>query len=89
MTELEFTILKFLEKHSYSRQRAIASRCHLWLCDQCFLDALHKVYKEGLINCESRHDFAQMEFYNLWYLTDAGKCAIMNVENKEGDFSNG
>ena len=84
MSELEIKILNFLSNHPYSRQRVIASRCHLWLCDEYFLDALHNVYKAGLIDCEYRHDFAQMEFYNLWFLTDAGKSAIIDIENKKG-----
>jgi hypothetical protein len=31
----------------------------------------------------------RIEFFYKWYLTNKGECAIMNTENKEGDFSNG
>ena len=85
MTDLEMKILRYLADHPYTRQRYIASFCHLWLCNEEFLTSLHNVYKAGLVDCEYHHDPAQMEFYNLWYLTDAGKCAIINTEIRKGN----
>lgn len=80
---MEWKILEYLAEHPYTRQRYIASACHTWLCSEQFLNALHNLYKGGFVDCDYHHDSAQMEFYNLWYLTDKGKCVIMNTENKE------
>jgi hypothetical protein len=42
----------------------------------CIPSALSKVWKRTSNG---------MEFFYKWYLTNKGKCAIMNTENKEGD----
>lgn len=81
---MERKILEYINEHPYCRQRYIASAYHIWLCDKNFLNALYRLHKDGFIDCESHNDSAQMEFFNLWYLTDKGKRAIMNIENKEG-----
>ena len=76
---MEMKILEYLSQHPYSRQRYIAGACRTWLCSEEFLTSLHNVYKSGLVVCEYHHDPAQMEFYNLWFLTDKGKEAVKEV----------
>jgi hypothetical protein len=68
------------------RQRSIASAIGIWQCDADFLECLRDLRDAGLIYRISHSDPAQMEFFYKWYLTNAGERAIMNVENKEGDF---
>ena len=82
--KLALQILRFVAVHPYCRQRYIASALNTWLCSERFLDSLHYVYKQGWIDCEYHHDPAQMEFFNLWYLTEAGKSAIIDLENERG-----
>ena len=83
---MEWKILEYVRDCPYCRQRYIAKACHTWFLNEDFLNALQRLYKGGFIDCRYHHDPAQMEFYNEWYLTNKGECAIMNVENKEGDF---
>lgn len=70
MGRIERLILEYLARNPYSRQRAIAAYCHLWLCDEKFLNALQNLYKQGWIDCKFVSDSANIEFYNLWYLTN-------------------
>ena len=76
---MENKILNYIAEHPYCRQREIARACHIWLCSQLFLDSLYNLYKNKLIDCEYFSDPANIEYYNKWYLTEAGKCAIINT----------
>lgn len=76
---MENKILNYIAEHPYCRQREIASGCHVWLCNQLFLDSLHNLYKNELIDCEFFSDPANVEYYNKWYLTEVGKRAIINT----------
>jgi hypothetical protein len=87
--ELMRQILLALRNDPYTRQRYIASACHVWLCSERFLDTMQYMFKCGLIDCVSVNDPAQMEYFNLWYLTDDGERAIMTIENRKGDNENG
>ena len=71
------------------RQRSIASAIGVWQCDAIFMVCLHNLEDLGFIYRENFSDPANMEFFYEWYLTYKGECAIMNTENREGDFSNG
>lgn len=87
--ELMRQILLTLHNYSHIRQRYIANACHTWLCSERFLDTMQYMFKCGLIDCVSVNDPAQMEYFNLWYLTDDGERAIINIENRKGDNENG
>ena len=67
---IERRIIEYLARNPYSRSRSIAAYCHLWLCDDEYLNALHTLYKQGWINRRPFSDPANMEFYYEWYLTN-------------------
>ena len=67
------------------RQRFIASVIGVWQCDGLFLNTLNALEEWGLIRRENYSDPANMEYFYKWYLTDKGKCAIMNTENRKGE----
>ena len=71
------------------RQREIASAIGVWQCNAIFMRCLYDLEDLGFIYSESYSDPANMEHFYKWYLTDKGKCVIMNTENREGDFVNG
>ncbi len=73
-------ILEYVKAHPGCRQREIAKYCHLWFLSNTFLNAMQRAYKDGLIDCEYFSDPANMEYYNKWYLTDAGRRALIFVE---------
>lgn len=82
-------ILEFIGNNAGCRQRSIASAIGVWQCDATFLECLRDLRSAGLIYRINHSDPANMEFFYKWYLTNAGERAIMNTENREGDFSNG
>lgn len=67
------------------RQRSIASAIRVWQCDATFLECLRDLRASGLVFRISHSDPANMEYFYKWYLTDKGKYAIMNTENRKGD----
>ena len=71
------------------RQREIASGSGVWQCNAIFMGCLHNLEDLGFVYRENYSDPANMEYFYKWYLTDKGKYAIMNIENREGDFANG
>lgn len=71
------------------RQREIASAIGVWQCNSIFMGCLHNLEDLGFVYRENYSDPANMEYFYKWYLTDKGKYAIMNTENREGDFANG
>ena len=73
-------ILACLNRYPGSRKREIASSLRIWLCDKLFLDTMNELKHDGLIKYITINDPANMEFYDKWYLTEAGYCAIMNVD---------
>ena len=83
---MEWKILETIAAMPGCRQRSIASAIGVWQCDATFLECLRDLRTAGLIYRIDHSDPANMEFFYKWYLTNKGECAIMNVENKEGDF---
>ena len=83
---MEWKILEAIAAMPGCRQRSIASTIGVWQCDATFLECLRDLRAAGLIYRIDHSDPANMEFFYKWYLTNKGECAIMNVENKEGDF---
>ena len=77
---MEEKILACLNRYPGSRKREIAGSLRIWLCDKLFLDTMNKLKNDGLIKYITINDPANMEFYDKWYLTEAGYCAIMNVD---------
>ena len=83
---MEWKILETIATMPGCRQRSIASAIGVWQCDATFLECLRDLRAAGLIYRIDHSDPANMEFFYKWYLTNKGEYAIMNVENKEGDF---
>lgn len=73
-------ILACLNRWPGSRKREIAGFLRIWLCDKVFLDTMSELKNNGLIQYVTINDPANMEFYDKWYLTEAGYHAIMNVD---------
>ena len=71
-------ILAYLNDYPGSRKRYIASAVHIWLCDKRFLQAMRELENDGMIHSIYFSDPANMEYYDKWYLTEAGFAAIMN-----------
>lgn len=77
---MEKKILAYLNRWPGARKREIASSLQIWLCDKLFLDTMSKLKNDRLIKSITINDSANMEFYDKWYLTEAGYRAIMNVD---------
>lgn len=75
---MENKILSCLNRWPGSRKREIASEIHCFV-DGTFLHLFSELEKNGLIQRITVNDPANMEFYDKWYLTEAGYSAIMNV----------
>ena len=78
-------ILEYIGANAGCRQRSIAKSIGVWQCDAIFMGCLHNLEDLGFIYREDYSDPANMEYFYKWYLTDKGKRAIMNTENREGD----
>lgn len=81
---IDLQILLYLHEHAGSRQRYIASACHVWLCDAIFMGAIRDLHDLGLIRNESINDPAQMEFYYKWYLTEKGEKIVKDYLTAQG-----
>ena len=72
-------ILSCLNRYPGARKRSIASEIHHPI-DGTFLRTFFEMEDNGLIKRITISDPANLEFYDKWYLTEAGYRAIMNVE---------
>lgn len=72
-------ILACLNRWHGSRKREIATEIH-YPVNGNFLRAFSEMENNGLIQHVTINDPANMEFYDKWYLTEAGYRAIMNVD---------
>ena len=77
---MEKKILAYLNRRPGSRKRSIARGAKIFSVDGEFLRTMSKMEKDGLIQRVTVKDPANMEFYDKWYLTEAGYYAIMNVD---------
>lgn len=77
---MEKKILAYLNRWPGARKRSIASAIGIWQCEATFLECMRDLRNAGLIYRINHSDPANMEFYDKWYLTKAGYCAIMNVD---------
>ena len=72
-------ILSCLNRYPGARKRFIASEIH-YPVNGTFLRTFSELENNGFIQHTTINDPANMEFYDKWYLTEAGYCAIMNVD---------
>ena len=72
-------ILACLNHYPGSRKREIAIEIHYPVSGN-FLRVFSEMENNGLIQHVTINDPANMEFYDKWYLTEAGYRAIMNVD---------
>ena len=77
---MEEKILSYLNRWPGSRKRSIARGAKIFSVDGEFLRTMSKMENDGLIRRDTVNDPANMEFYDKWYLTEAGYYAIMNVD---------
>lgn len=77
---MEKKILAYLNRWPGARKREIAGFLRIWLCDKVFLDTMSELKNNGLIQYVTINDPANMEFYDKWFLTEAGYRVIMNVD---------
>ena len=71
-------ILACLNRWPGSRKREIATEIH-YPVNGIFLRTFSEMENNGLIQHVTINDPANMEFYDKWYLTEAGYRAIMNI----------
>ena len=76
---MEEKILACLNRYPGARKRFIASEIRCFV-NGTFLCAFSEMENTGLIQRVTINDPANMEFYDKWYLTEAGYHAIMNVD---------
>lgn len=76
---MEERILACLNRWPGARKREIAKKIHCFV-NGAFLRAFSEMENAGLIQHVIINDPANMEFYDKWYLTEAGYYAIMNVD---------
>ena len=76
---MEKKILACLNRYPGARKRFIASEIHSPV-NGIFLRAFSEMENAGLIQCVTINDPANMEFYDKWFLTEAGYRVIMNVD---------
>ncbi len=77
---MEKKILSYLNRWPGSRKRSIARGARIFSINGELLRTMSKMEKDGLIQRVTINDPANMEFYDKWYLTEAGYRAIMNVD---------
>ena len=63
-------ILAHLQAHPGARKREIAHCIPCWQCDFDFLATFDDLCEDGLIRYETIKDFANMEYYDKWYLVE-------------------
>lgn len=79
LNQMEERILACLNRWPGARKREIAKEIHCFV-NGTFLRAFSEMENAGLIQHVTINDPANMEFYDKWYLTEAGYYAIMNVD---------
>ena len=77
---MEEKILAYLNRWPGSRKRAIARGARIFSVDGQLLRTMSQMEKDGLIQRVTVKDPANMEFYDKWFLTEAGYRAIMDVD---------
>ncbi len=77
---MEKKILSYLNRWPGSRKRSISRGARIFSINGELLRTMSKMEKDGLIQRVTINDPANMEFYDKWYLTEAGYRAIMNVD---------
>ena len=64
-------ILKILNENPKGmRQREIAGMLGIWLCDKEFLNSISELKTSGEIYFINHIDFANAEFYNIWFRSE-------------------
>lgn len=63
-------ILAYLANHPKTRKRYIAADLGTYHLNNEFMHAMRELQTEGKIDYESVNDFANMEFYDLWFICD-------------------
>lgn len=77
---MEEKILSYLNRWPGARKRSIARGAKIFSVNGEFLRTMSKMENAGLIQRITINDPANMEFYDKWYLTEAGYCVIMDVD---------
>lgn len=75
---MEKKILTYLNRWPGARKRSIARGVRVF--SATLIPLMSQMEKDGLIQRVTIKDPANMEFYDKWYLTEAGYYAIMNID---------
>ena len=75
MTDIHFSILRYLADHPNTRKRSIAFALHTWT--GYLVKPICELEAAGYIKYTTHTDPAQMEYYDTYELTEQGVQALL------------